>query len=928
MKTRVRSMHLFLLAALLFLSACATPQPTPTSTAVPSPIRPPAPTATPTPETAMFRGDSAHTGVYPAQPGASEWVFAVGSHVDSSPAVGDGLVLFGREDGRLLAVDVRSGKEVWSLDAGAQLVSSPAIVAGVAYFASMAGILYAVDIQTGDEVWSFTAQAPIMCSPAVAGGAVYANSLDATFYAVDAETGQERWQVATGTPTQSSPAVYGNTVYLGVGDGLLYAFDFETGAEKWRFQTGDQIIATPAISGDTLYLAGMDGNLYALDPESGELRWTFETQIPIGSSPAVVEDVLYFATAEGTLRALDIEGQTEIWQFPTSDTIISSPAVADGTVYVGSLDGRFYAVDAATGQERWRFQTEGEIYSSPAVAGDMVYFGSYDGRFYALNRKAPTLASLAPTPTPRPMQPTPTLMPPPAESVETATGGLPWWNDRVFYEVFVRSFYDSDGNGIGDLQGLIDKLDYLNDGDPTTDTDLGVTGIWLMPVAQSPSYHGYDVVDYKTIEEDYGTNEDFERLMAEAHERGIVVITDLVLNHTSSQHPWFLDSETPGSEHETWYIWTTERPTYSGPWGQQVWYKVGLRWYYALFWEGMPDLNYRNGAVTEAMLDVTRFWLEEMGVDGFRLDAIRHLIEDGPVQENTPETHEWVKGFNRYVHALNPDALIIGEVWDDTAEIVKYVGGQLDVAFEFDLAQAILDSVWRGDNSALLAAQESILAHYPEGQYAPFLTNHDQNRVMNALRNDVASAKVAAALLLTNPGVPFIYYGEEIGMRGAKPDERIRTPMQWDSSETAGFTTGEPWEALAGDLETVNVATQDADPDSLLNQYRALIRLREAHPALRAGDAALVTSTSQKVYAMLRHGEGETLLIVANLSDEPVSEYSLALESGPLAGALGAEVLFGQGEAVALQVNADGGFDAYVPLPVLEPKSVLVIALR
>jgi len=435
-------------------------------------------------------------------------------------------------------------------------------------------------------------------------------------------------------------------------------------------------------------------------------------------------------------------------------------------------------------------------------------------------------------------------------------------------------------------------------------------------------------VDYKTIEKDYGTNEDFKLLMAEAHKRGIIIITDLVLNHTSSEHPWFVDALTPGSAHENWYIWTTEMPTYRGPWGQQVWYKVGLRYYYALFWEKMPDLNYKNGAVTETMLDVTRYWLEDMGVDGFRLDAIRHLIEDGEVQANTPATHEWIKGFNRFVHTVNPQALLIGEVWDDTSEVIQYIGGKLDVAFEFDLAQAFLDSIWSGDSTALVETQKIILANYPKDQYAPFLTNHDQNRVMNALRSNWDSAKVAATLLLTNPGVPFIYYGEEIGMRGAKPDERIRTPMQWDASATAGFTTGKPWEDLSGNLEKVNVAAQSADAGSLLNHYRALIRLRAAHPALRAGDMALVESDSLKVYAALRYGEGEKILVVANLSEDVVSDYALSLASGPLKGIKGAQMLLGEGSPSAPGINAAGGFDAYAPLPTLLPKTALVIALK
>ena len=206
--------------------------------------------------------------------------------------------------------------------------------------------------------------------------------------------------------------------------------------------------------------------------------------------------------------------------------------------------------------------------------------------------------------------------------------------------MFVRSFADSDGDGIGDLRGLTDRLDYLNDGDPATTGDLGVTGIWLMPIAESPSYHGYDVVDYEQIEADYGTAEDFKALMAAAEERGIAVIVDLVLNHTSIDHPWFKDSRTPGSEHDEWYVWSDPAPAVAGPGGRPVWHQDGDRAYYGYFWEGMPDLNVANPAVTAALDEVARFWLEEMGVDGFRLDAARHLIEDGAQLDNTPATFD------------------------------------------------------------------------------------------------------------------------------------------------------------------------------------------------------------------------------------------------------------------------------------------------
>jgi hypothetical protein len=230
-------------------------------------------------------------------------------------------------------------------------------------------------------------------------------------------------------------------------------------------------------------------------------------------------------------------------------------------IYFGNIDGRFFALDPRSGDELWRFQTQGEIWSSPAVAGEGVYFGSYDSNLYALRRQGPQLA-LAPTATSRPLLPTPTMLPKSDQPIPVGTAGQPWWNDRIFYEVFVRSFKDSNGDGNGDLKGLISQLDYLNDGDPATTQDLGVTGLWLMPVTESPSYHGYDVMDYKTVEQDYGTNEDVKQLIAEAHKRGMVVIVDLVMNHTSSQHPWFVEAQQPGSEHENWYIWQNENPAY------------------------------------------------------------------------------------------------------------------------------------------------------------------------------------------------------------------------------------------------------------------------------------------------------------------------------------------------------------------------------
>lgn len=514
----------------------------------------------------------------------------------------------------------------------------------------------------------------------------------------------------------------------------------------------------------------------------------------------------------------------------------------------------------------------------------------------------------------------------PAAAQDQPQAALPWWNDRVFYEIFVRSFYDSDGDGIGDLQGVIEKLDYLNDGDPNTTTDLGVTGIWLMPITQSPSYHGYDVIDYREVEADYGTNDDFRALMSAAHERGIAVIVDFVANHSSDQHPWFRASAQGDPEYDDWYLWSDSDPNYNGPWNQEVWHRRGDRFYYGVFWGGMPDLNHTNPEVTQAMYENARFWLQDMGADGFRVDGLKHVIEDGRQQENTPATIQWAADFNAYLNSIAPDSLMVGEVWTSSYFMAQYMeAGSADLVFEFDLASAMVDSAGAGSRSAVasLAARADEL--FPNGQYAAFLTNHDQNRVMSELRGRVEQAKMAASLLLTGRGVPFLYYGEEIGMVGMKPDERIRTPMQWDSTErTGGFTSGRPWQAFQNDYETVNVAAQTDDPDSLLSHYRNLIHLRNAHVALRQGAYLPVDSSARGVYAFVRQHADETLLVILNLDNDPISDYTLTLDSGEITVET-AEVVFGQGEVTPL--GESGAFADYTPIAELLAYSTTVIRL-
>ncbi len=451
-----------------------------------------------------------------------------------------------------------------------------------------------------------------------------------------------------------------------------------------------------------------------------------------------------------------------------------------------------------------------------------------------------------------------------------------WKHGGVCYEIFVRSFYDSDGDGVGDLNGLIEKLDYVNDGKPGSRTDLGASCIWLMPIAESPSYHGYDVTDYYKVDREYGTNEDFKRLMAAAHKRGIRVLVDLVLNHASSEHPAFREAQRDtASPYRDWFRWLPKHPGVKNRWGGDNWHRSSVRgdYYYGFFWGGMPDLNYENPAVLEEAKRISRFWLIEMGVDGFRLDAIRHLIEEGngAITENVPATHTVLRNYSAYIREIAPHAFTIGEVWDSTGAMLPYYPDQLDAHFAFEVSDSIIAAVRTGSAKKLFPPLLRIQEAIPADRWAPFLRNHDQTRTLTDLGGDVARAKVAATILLTIPGLPFVYYGEEIGMTGNKPDERLRTPMHWRRTRAAGFTTGTPWQPLQPDSLTANVEAQDNDPASLLNLYRRLIHLRAENPALATAALTPLAAGSDAVAAYLRRANDRAVIVVSNLGPTALS---------------------------------------------------------
>jgi alpha-amylase len=522
---------------------------------------------------------------------------------------------------------------------------------------------------------------------------------------------------------------------------------------------------------------------------------------------------------------------------------------------------------------------------------------------------------------------------PPPERVPAAAAEAPapaWTRGAVCYEIFVRSFYDSDGDGIGDLEGLIRKLDYVNDGNPASTTALGASCIWLMPVAASPSYHGYDVSDYYRVEPAYGTNADFRRLVAAAHRRGIRVLVDMVLNHTSSRNPWFQAAlRDTASPFRAWYRFSPT-PLGKGPWGEEAWRRSPVRdeYYWGVFSSEMPDLDYHTPAVRAEATKIATFWLRQMGVDGFRLDAVPYLVEEGSCLIGCGGTHAFLHEYAEHVDSVEPGAYTVGEAWGNIDAQLPYYPDQLTSYFIFEIADSIIAAVRRGSVGGLLSGYLRLQDTLPAYRWSPFLSNHDGTRSMTVLGGDVARAKLAATLLLTLPGLPFVYYGEEIGMTGDKPDPRLRTPMQWSARPGAGFTTGTPWESPQPDSMTVNVAVEDADAGSLLNLYRRLIHLRRADSALAAGRLERLSSGSDQVAAYLRRAGGHAVLVVANLGATPASGVAITSGAGALApGRYAVRPLLGGSAAATLTVGADGRIAGYAPAATIGPRASLVLDL-
>jgi glycosidase len=495
--------------------------------------------------------------------------------------------------------------------------------------------------------------------------------------------------------------------------------------------------------------------------------------------------------------------------------------------------------------------------------------------------------------------------PPPAVDVSAVAAADPGsalpvtWMNGALMEIYVRGYQDSDGDGIGDLKGLISRLDYLK--------TLGITGLWLMPVTDSQDRdHGYAVTNYRSIERDYGSLADFDALLTQAHARGIGIVIDYVINHSAAQNPLFLNSaHAADNAYRDWFIWQSSAPGGWSIYGNNPWYSTGNGAYFAGFWSQMPDFNLRNAQVLSYHQDSLRFWLNR-GVDGFRFDAVGNLVENGPsAWENQPENHVVMNGVRQLVAGYANRYMVC----EAPAAPQRYAqADSCGSAFAFNQQSSVISAA--AGNASAVADSAAYFATAPAGM-ASFLSNHDSfagDRVWNQVNGDTARYRLAAATNLLQGRTPFLYYGEEIGMaNGAlSGDPKLRTPMSWSAStDNAGFTTGRPFRALSSNVTTNNVAAQQADPNSLLSFYTSVIALRKSRPSLMTG-SYVAPAASGTLMSFRRVLGSEQTLVVFNYGSSNASASVTGLASGATLAPLW--------PAGASATAADAGGRAQVPL--------------
>lgn len=491
-----------------------------------------------------------------------------------------------------------------------------------------------------------------------------------------------------------------------------------------------------------------------------------------------------------------------------------------------------------------------------------------------------------------------------------------WGRGMVLYEVFVGSFLDSNGDGVGDLKGLINSLDYLNDGQKQTTTDLGVEGLLLLPLFPAGSNYGEDPTDFEKIAPVYGTIDDFRSLIKAAHHRGLKVLIDLPLNQTSDLNPWFLSSTAgPFVPRREWYVWRSDDPGWRQPrdGGEPVWHHRPGGFFFGQLGPDRPDLNWNNSAVQDEMARIAAFWLD-LGVDGLRLGGIRYLVETGPGpgQMDTPATHEALLQFSGRLRRSKPGTLLIGDVEAPLSTMATYfgptedlgAGAEIPVILDAPMSQAVALALAQSDPGPVAETLRAAAETLPEGAWtAPYVQSRHLPRLPGQLGGDRSRLGLAAALLLTIPGTPILFYGEELGLpSGPGTDAPAHgAPFPWTSDRGCGFSTNLPWTGFTVPCTQINAAGARADQTSLFHRYQAWIRLRTVHSALREGSLSLLSpgAENHSVLLFLRSTKEETLLVAHNFGSASADWGPLRLPAGQL------ELLLGDPETGA--TGWDGG---------------------